>query len=190
MLTRAERTRFWSKVALARAPEHRPELGECWVWAGGASSYGHFWLRGDNVMAHRVALAEKLGRPLHGQACHHCDRKLCVRPSHLFEGTQADNIADKVAKGRQARGETHYSKTRPDLLARGDRNGRRLHPGSYEHLRGEGNVRAKLTATQVATIRSAYASGGVSYSELADRFGVSKKLILNIVNRRSWRHVA
>jgi hypothetical protein len=30
---------------------------------------------------------------------------LCVEPGHLFLGTHADNVADKVRKSRQARGE-------------------------------------------------------------------------------------
>ena len=36
--------------------------------------------------------------------CHRCDVRLCVNPVHLFLGVNADNIADMVAKGRQARG--------------------------------------------------------------------------------------
>jgi len=36
--------------------------------------------------------------------CHSCDVGLCVNPAHLFIGTTADNIADKVAKNRQGRG--------------------------------------------------------------------------------------
>jgi hypothetical protein len=28
-------------------------------------------------------------------ACHRCDVKPCCRPSHLYEGTQADNEEDK-----------------------------------------------------------------------------------------------
>ena len=39
------------------------------------------------------------------QACHTCDNPVCINPSHLFAGTPLANQRDKVAKGRQARGE-------------------------------------------------------------------------------------
>lgn len=33
---------------------------------------------------------------------HRCDNPPCIRPEHLFLGTQADNIEDAVAKGRHS----------------------------------------------------------------------------------------
>jgi hypothetical protein len=54
-------------------------------------------------LAHRAALAEKLGRPVEGHALHHCDTPACVAPRHLYEGSPQDNADDAVARGR-ARG--------------------------------------------------------------------------------------
>ena len=32
-------------------------------------------------------------------ACHHCDNRICVRPDHIFLGTQKDNMQDWTKKG-------------------------------------------------------------------------------------------
>ena len=56
--------------------------------------------------------------------------------------------------------------------------------------RGERSPMAKLTETDVRLIRSDYRRGGASMTSLAKAYGVSKSTILNIVNGRTWTHVA
>ncbi len=75
------------------------------TWWTGKDGYGRRYIRGSHGeydKAHRFALEEKLGRPIKPgmEALHHCDNPPCIEPSHLFEGTQADNMHDMLAKGR------------------------------------------------------------------------------------------
>jgi len=60
------------------------------------------------LKAHQLSFKELVGPIPEGLGvCHTCDNPPCVRPDHLFLGTQADNLADMRAKGRQVRGEQH-----------------------------------------------------------------------------------
>jgi hypothetical protein len=103
-------------------PAHVPEIGCCWTWRGAHFSigYGVFVApSGERVSAHRWALRQATAQTGAGLlACHKCDNPLCVRPSHLFWGTTADNVADKIAKGRQPRGVRQWRAKLTDDIVR------------------------------------------------------------------------
>lgn len=104
-------------------------MSACVVFGGyidptGYGKTGHRW-------AHREALELKLGRPIAPgmYALHTCDNRACVKPEHLYEGTQAQNMADCSARGR------------------------------HNKPRGEDHWRSRLSASDVGEIRSRAAAG-------------------------------
>lgn len=103
--------RFWQLV--------KKEDGDgCWEWQGYyfESGYGGIKIDQKQRQAHRVSWELAHG-PIEGHVpghpdlevcvCHRCDNPRCVRPDHLFLGTDADNHRDAEAKGRVSRGEKH-----------------------------------------------------------------------------------
>ncbi len=152
-------------------PASRPELGPCWIWTGsrlsrsgspscGVASLGR---RGHRMLAHRFAWEITRGAIPDGLVvCHACDNPPCVRPSHLFLGTQAENLKDMRAKGR------------------GHRNPFRS--GTAHHG-------AKLDAERVRAIRTRRAEG-LSFAKLGAEFGLHPSTVHDIVHRKTWREVA
>ena len=67
------------------------------VTSNHVGGYRFIWKDGKQLYAHRVVLAEKLGRPIREgyEACHHCDTPSCIEPEHLYEGTQLQNASDR-----------------------------------------------------------------------------------------------
>lgn len=91
--------RFWSRVI---------KTDGCWLWQWTVNQYGYGLIQIDGRLkrAHRVAWEWTNGPIPAGMViCHRCDTPACVNPDHLFIGSHADNVADKMAKGRCPRGE-------------------------------------------------------------------------------------
>lgn len=154
-----ERARLRDKI---RANHERRDGSACWEWqrARNRKGYGHMRWGGKVHGAHRLAYEAFVGPVEDLHVLHCCDNPRCVNPDHLFLGTHADNMADKMAKGR----------------ARGGR------------LCGEAHSQAKLTEADVIEIRSRLALGHTQHAIAAD-LGVSQKLVSQIKLGRCWGHV-
>lgn len=150
--------RFWSRADR--------EGDECWLWRGrrNAHGYGVFdasEVRSGPILAHRLAYELERGPIPDGMiVCHACDTPACVRPDHLFLGTQQDNLADMDRKNRRRTGA----------------------------LRGAANPIAKLTEDAVRDLRDRYRAGE-SVSALARAFGIHRKTVADIVQGKRWAHV-
>lgn len=173
--------RYWEKVDRSGGPD------ACWPWTAATDKDGYpggFWDgtyyapgRPHSIRPARWAYARYI-KPIpegHG-VLHHCDNPPCMNFTHWFTGTDADNMADRDAKGRHGGWKTA-----------GDANIARRHPERLQ--RGEAHTHAKLTTMQVLEIRDRYAQGGIFQRQLAAEFGVEQSLISAIVRRKLWRHI-
>lgn len=189
--------RFWRRVAKA-------DDEACWEWTGGrlqGKGYGRLGFRGKTGYAHRVSWIIANGEiPTGLFVLHRCDHPPCVNPAHLFLGDGDANMADMVAKGRQARGDRHPSRTHPEALRRGDASPARLHPermarrerhGMHTHPEsrrsGSSNGNSRLTEAQVIEIRKACQNE--KQRVVAARFDVSQHTVWQIAQRLTWKHV-
>jgi len=149
--------RFWSKV------EKSPD---CWIWkAAKRNGYGVLTITTQRqkrvIYAHRLSYELANGPIPKGMyVLHHCDRAACVRPDHLFLGSQRDNLADMTNKGRRVQ------------------------------VFGEAQANAKLTWRKVSEIRGLYATRHVSHRKLAALFHVDYGTIGRIIRGERWNPVS
>lgn len=150
--------RFWMKV---------DKTGDCWLWTASVDRKGYGQIQqggrsGRLLRAHRVSWEIEFDAiPPGVQVCHRCDVRRCVRPAHLFLGTNDDNVADMQAKGR-------------DVLP--------------PRLLGSRHPHASFTEADIRYIRT-QVSCGVSQRELARQFNVCFSTINHIWLRRNWGHI-
>lgn len=78
----------------------------CLVFRGSIKTrcYGLMQINNRVVQTHRVSYEHHVSRiPAGLFVLHKCDNPGCIEPSHLFLGTQKDNMQDMIRKGRKTR---------------------------------------------------------------------------------------
>ena len=143
----------------------------CWIWQGKSRSgtcglYGRIRVNGRNVAAHRFSweLHNRKSIPEKMFVLHTCDNPSCVNPNHLFLGTHQDNMDDKVAKNRQAKGDD-FKNRKPAI--------------------GERNGLAKLTKEKAMNIFL----DDRPQRTIAKEHGISQTAVFHIKSKRAWRHI-
>jgi hypothetical protein len=117
--------RFMEKVSVGEG---------CWKWTAATNrdGYGMIGVGRKGERSHRVSFRLFNGDiPAGLSVLHTCDNTGCVNPEHLYVGTQAQNVRDRVVRGRSR------------------------HPFGQDH------GRAKLSSADVTEIRSQLAAGCV-----------------------------
>ncbi len=164
---------FWARVDKdGPIPAHCPELGQCWVWTGSkAGSFGYGAIGKSRKLGTKSVLAHRFSWTLHYgevpdelQILHRCDNPPCVRPYHLFIGTQQDNVRDCYNKKRRL-------PPRPQ-------------PGDW--LRGEEVPWRKLSWAKIDEIRKLHKDGH-SRAAIGRQFAVSATTVFHIVHGGKWK---
>lgn len=147
--------RVWAKADKSGGPD------ACWIWTANRykNGYGAVSWKGKARPVTRVVWEITHGLPLPEVVCHSCDNPSCVNPSHLFAGTQKDNVDDMWGKGRGVTGERHHQSRLTEDAVRDIR--RNCVPGSPDK----------------------------GLASFARKYGVCGATIESVWHRRTWIHV-
>jgi hypothetical protein len=170
--------RFWKSVN---------KTDTCWLWISGFDKDGYGAFRAEHEgasfqRAHRYSYALHKGKISSLlSVCHTCDVRACVNPEHLFLGTNIENMADKIAKGRHrvTTGEEHYRAILTEEQAREIL----LDPRPHTQIANSYNV-ARTTISSLKARHSWPQLGeekGVKAKRISPRRGVSDKVTPDMV---------
>jgi hypothetical protein len=137
--------------------------------------YPAFQIRGKQLKAHLLyfyVLHRRWPKPGF-DGSHLCHRKICIL--HVIEESRRDNIRRSVRAGLTATGRRHGSKTKPQSVRRGEKNGR-------AELQEKEVICIRLTAAR-------YNGKPGLMSSLCRVFTKDYKTISEIINRTLWREV-
>ena len=142
----------------------------CWIFTGATNEFGYGIVgtggRGmPNDRSHRITYKHFHGEIPSGMfVCHECDVPSCCNPSHLFLGTNQDNVDDMVKKGRNSK------------------------PPRNPHVVGSVHPGSKFTEAEVLHIREQNKIGVSMYS-MAKKYGVSQSTMQRIVRGARYKNV-
>src|SRR6185369_1572826 len=93
---------YWTHVDKnGPIPPKCKELGQCWPWKASLTKKGYGRMlrlidgKRKQILAHRVGYAIQRGPiPENMRVLHHCDNRACQRGSHMYLGTDAENMRD------------------------------------------------------------------------------------------------
>jgi hypothetical protein len=162
----SDKERFWSFV-------DKKNVNECWEWKGskrkeknkGVGNYGKFTIKSKDISAHRYSFILHFGEfPDDLHVCHFCDNPPCVNPKHLYLGTQKENIADKIQRGR-GNFKIKYSEDFVNLL--------KEEIGEKE--RNKGNIRERND-------KGKFFSNEKTYKEIGEKYGLTTSQTWRLIN--------